>query len=112
MADWARVTLQARGKIRRFIEGKTRTPEETKALLARRKGDCNRCGACCKIVFRCPFLGTDAEGEYICRIYDYRFTQCRLFPLHEQDLRELGHECSYTFAAQPEAPGVPVPTTD
>jgi Fe-S-cluster containining protein len=110
MADWARVTLQARGKIRRFVEGKLRTPEETEALLARRKGDCNRCGACCKIVFRCPFLGTDAQGEYTCRIYQYRFTQCRLFPLHAQDLAELGEECSYTF--EPEVTTEPVPATD
>jgi Fe-S-cluster containining protein len=110
MADWARVTLQARGKIRRFIEGKRRTPEETEALLARRKGDCNRCGACCKIVFRCPFLGTDAQGGYICRIYEYRFTQCRLFPMHEKDLLELEEKCSYTF--EPAAEGASVPAAD
>ena len=56
--------------------------QDTDALLSRRQGECNRCGACCKILFRCPFLGTDADGQYTCRIYEKRFAQCRLFPLH------------------------------
>jgi Fe-S-cluster containining protein len=110
MADWALVGLQARGKVRRFLQAKV-LREETQPLLARRKGECNRCGACCKILFRCPFLGTDAEGQYTCRIYDKRFAQCRLFPLHAEDLRELGEECSYTFDAEP-ALGEPAPATD
>ena len=96
MADWALVGLQARGKVRRFLQAKV-LREDTQSLLALRKGECNRCGACCKILFRCPFLGTDAEGQYTCRIYDKRFAQCRLFPLHAEDLRELGEQCSYTF---------------
>ncbi len=100
MADWALVGLQARGKVRRFLQAKV-LREDTQPLLARRKGECNRCGACCKILFRCPFLGTDALGQYTCRIYDKRFAQCRLFPLHAEDLRELGEECSYTFEAEP-----------
>jgi hypothetical protein len=99
MADWALMTLQVRGKVRRFIQASV-LKEDTSALLARRKGECNRCGACCKILFQCPFLSTDAEGQYTCRIYDKRFAQCRLFPLHAQDLKELGEECSYTFDAE------------
>ena len=98
-------TLQFRGKVRRFIDGKVRTEAKTQELLNKRQGECNRCGACCKILFRCPFLGTDAEGQYTCRIYEYRFTQCRLFPLHPQDLKELGEQCSYTFDPAPAAPG-------
>jgi Fe-S-cluster containining protein len=96
MADVALMTLQARGKLRRFVQAKF-LKQNTDALLAKRKGDCNRCGACCKILFKCPFLGTDADGQYTCKIYDQRFAQCRLFPLHAKDLRELGDECSYTF---------------
>ena len=110
MADWALVGLQARGKVRRFLQAKV-LREDTQPLLARRKGECNRCGACCKILFRCPFLGTDALGQYTCRIYDKRFAQCRLFPLHAEDLRELGEECSYTFEAEP-ALGEPAPAAD
>jgi Fe-S-cluster containining protein len=104
MPDWKLVTLQIKGKTRRFVQS-TVIGQDTEALLAKRDGECNRCGACCKILFRCPFLGTDAEGQYTCRIYEQRFAQCRLFPLHAADLRELKEECSYTFAAEPALPG-------
>ena len=99
MADLALITLQARGKLRRFVQAKL-VRQDTEALLARRQGECNRCGACCKILFHCPFLGTDADGQYTCRIYEKRFAQCRLFPLHAADLREVA-ECSYTFVTEP-----------
>ena len=98
MADWSRVGLQLKGKVRRFVQSSV-LREDTAPLLAERGGECNRCGACCNILFQCPFLGTDAEGQYTCRIYDKRFAQCRLFPLRPQDLRELGEECSYTFTS-------------
>jgi len=86
--------------VRRFVQAKLQV-QDTDALLARRKGECNRCGACCKILFRCPFLATDSEGQYTCRIYERRFAQCRLFPLHASELAELGGECSYTFDPEP-----------
>jgi hypothetical protein len=108
MVDWALVTLQVRGKVRRFVQSSI-LRENTDALLARRKGECNRCGACCKILFQCPFLGTDAEGQYTCKIYDKRFAQCRLFPLHARDLLELGEECSYSFEAEVEPSATPAP---
>jgi Fe-S-cluster containining protein len=98
MADLTLMAVQARGKLRRFVQA-TLLRENTEALLAQRQGDCNRCGACCKILFRCPFLGEDAAGQFTCRIYQQRFSQCRLFPLHARDLAELEGQCSYTFAA-------------
>jgi hypothetical protein len=104
MADWTLVTVQLRGKVRRFVQASV-LRENPEPLLARRKGDCNRCGACCKILFRCPFLGADAEGQYTCRIYDKRFAQCRLYPLHTADLLELQGQCSYSFEAEPSLPG-------
>ena len=100
MADWTLMTLQLRGKTRRFVQSSL-LRQDPGPLLERRKGDCNRCGACCKILFRCPFLATDAEGQYTCRIYEKRFAQCRLYPLHAGDLLELEGQCSYTFAAEP-----------
>jgi Fe-S-cluster containining protein len=106
MPDIALMTLQARGKLRRFVQAKF-MKQDSEALLAKRQGDCNRCGACCKILFQCPFLGTDAEGQYTCTIYEKRFAQCRLFPLHAKDLREVS-ECSYTFAGEPAVEPVPV----
>jgi len=109
MADWALVSLQVRGKLRRFVQA-TVLKQDTEELLSRRSGDCNRCGACCKIVFRCPFLGTDPEGNYTCRIYEQRFSQCRLYPLHPADLREVP-ECSYSFEPEPVL-GEPAPAID
>jgi len=104
------MAVQLRGKLRRFVQAKVLN-QDNDALLAKRQGECNRCGACCKILFRCPFLGTDAEGQYTCRIYENRFSQCRLFPLHPEDLRELGDQCSYTFEGQTPAPTKPVGTS-
>jgi hypothetical protein len=114
MADWTLMTLQIRGKARRFVQANL-VRQDTEALLARRQGECNRCGACCKILFRCPFLGTDADGQYTCRIYEKRFSQCRLFPLHAADLRELEGQCSYSFGTEPSLPapvGVPEPALE
>jgi hypothetical protein len=109
MADWTLMTLQLRGKTRRFVQS-TLLRQDAEPLLAKRQGECNRCGACCKILFRCPFLGTDAEGQYTCRIYDQRFAQCRLYPLHAADLRELEGQCSYTFEGETEtSPAAPLP---
>lgn len=100
MAGWSLKTAQLRGKLRRFVQASI-LREDPAPLLASRRGECNRCGACCKILFRCPFLGTDPQGQYTCRIYEKRFAQCRLFPLHAADLREVGEPCSYTFEPQP-----------
>lgn len=111
MPDWTLITLQLRGKARRFVQAKL-VRQDHEALLASRRGECNRCGACCKILFRCPFLGTDAEGQYTCRIYEKRFAQCRLFPLHAADLRELREQCSYTFETAPSREALPEPAID
>lgn len=105
MADLALKVRQLKGKVRRFIQVNV-IHEDTDALLASRQGECNRCGECCKILFRCPFLGTDTEGQYTCRIYDKRFAQCRMFPLHAADLREVA-QCSYSFNARPAEAAVP-----
>ena len=107
MADVALMSIQVRGKLRRFVQANL-VKQDNEALLAKRRGDCNRCGACCKILFKCPFLGLDDEGQYTCRIYDKRFAQCRLFPLHAKDLRELGDQCSYTFEEDARDPAVAV----
>ena len=55
--------------------------------MARRRGHCNNCGACCQILFKCPaFKKTDSGGW--CTIYDDRPGVCALFPINEKDLRE------------------------
>src|SRR5512147_1468619 len=60
---------QAQGKIRRFVITNFRK-QETIASLALRRGECNRCGACCELVFRCPFLKKHADGTSMCGIYE------------------------------------------
>ena len=108
MADWTLMTLQLRGKLRRFVKASV-LRQDTSALVAKRRGERDRCGACCKILFNCPFLGCDAEGQYTCRIHYKRFAQCRLYPLHAADLRELEGQCSYTFEAEPVSASEPAP---
>jgi len=88
--------IQLQGKIRRFVQAKL-LPRQAEAALASRRGECNRCGACCKILFACPFLATDEEGQMSCRIYERRFAQCRLYPILARDMLEV-EECSYEFA--------------
>jgi hypothetical protein len=109
MASPALITIQARGKIRRFVQAKFQR-ERAEALVAMRQGECNRCGECCRILFRCPFLGKDAQGENTCRIYEKRFGACRLYPIQPADLREV-KSCSYTFVQTEEIEGVPAPVT-
>jgi hypothetical protein len=98
MADIALVTLQARGKLRRLVQAKLQK-SKVEALLAQRRGECNRCGECCRILFKCPFLASDGQGGHTCKIYDWRFAPCRHFPVRPLDLREVKN-CSYTFAPE------------
>ncbi len=112
MPDLERMTRQARGKMRRFVQARL-APEDVAARAALRQGECDRCGECCKILFRCPFLAKDAQGEHACRIYRWRFLSCRHFPVDPRDLSEVC-KCSYSFgqagiAAQGETPGEPEP---
>jgi len=107
MANISLMTLQARGKVRRFVQSQFRK-DEVDAMVAQRHGDCNRCGECCRILFRCPFLGSDGNGGYACRIYENRFAQCRHFPIQPRDLREV-ENCSYTFPAESVVPSTTQP---
>ena len=90
---------QLTGKFRRYYYSSIAT-SGIAARLALREGDCNRCGACCKILFRCPFLAEPHPGEYSCRIYGHHFGQCKLYPLTPADLKEIDGECSFTFKDQ------------
>lgn len=47
---------------------------------AGRAGECNRCGACCKLPVPCPFLRFDAEGLSSCAVYFARPPSCRKYP--------------------------------
>ena len=68
---------------------------------ARRTGECARCGACCKLMFHCPYLeGTGGDTE--CVRHGSRWENCRVFPIDEHDIadRDLvsrNGKCGYTF---------------
>src|SRR5215210_3329461 len=91
---------QAQGKLRRFVSVNFRK-EEVVAQLALRRGECNRCGACCEILFKCPFLKKHRDGTTSCGIYEDRPNQCRLFPIEKRDLEEVRGTCSFYFIERP-----------
>ena len=91
---------QAQGKLRRFVRINFRK-EEVVQQLALRRGDCNRCGACCEILFKCPFLKKHRDGTTSCGIYEDRPNQCRLFPIEKRDLEEVRGTCSFYFIERP-----------
>jgi hypothetical protein len=67
-----------------------------KAIAETRKGECHRCGACCELIYRCPFLGKDSENLPYCRIYgDLRPANCRNYPFDAKD-SEID-QCGYKF---------------
>jgi hypothetical protein len=91
---------QAQGKLRRFVSANFRK-QEVVASLALRQGECNRCGACCEILFKCPFLKKHRDGTTTCGIYEDRPNQCRLFPIEKRDIEEVRGTCSFYFIEKP-----------
>jgi len=75
------------------------------------RGGCNRCGLCCKIVFRCPFFYEDGQTT-ACMIYTSKKhapPPCVVFPVDPSDLAEVQREvapapCPFHFEGQPEHP--------
>ncbi len=73
------------------------------------RGGCNRCGLCCKIVFRCPFFYENGETT-ACLIYtsEKHFpAACVAFPFDPADLAEVQREvapapCPFHYEGQPE----------
>lgn len=83
-------------KLRRFYLGTFRKDYIAKAIQETRQGDCHRCGLCCELIYRCPFLGKDGQNLPYCRIYgDLRPTNCRSYPFDSTDHEVDG--CGYSF---------------
>lgn len=61
-----------------------------------RDGQCNRCGACCKLPFVCPFLRYDASGHASCAIYPVRPLNCRKYPRVSSELLTAA-TCGFHF---------------
>jgi hypothetical protein len=74
------------GRLRRMYLATFR-PGYVRRSLARRVGDCNRTGACCRLMFTCPLLERRTDPVR-CRIHEYKPSVCRLFPIDERDLRD------------------------
>jgi len=97
--------LQLTGKLRRLMLTHLR-PDYVRAQLARREGECLRCGACCALLYTCPAL---ADGRECLAYGRWRPRSCHAFPIDERDLREveaLGGRCGYRFPATVGEPGV------
>ncbi len=90
----AGVFKQGWSKLRRFWLVTARKGY-VRRQLALREGQCNRCGLCCQILFRCPYF--DGVG---CKIHGKHFSQCKAFPIDTRDIeliRQMGGECGFSF---------------
>jgi hypothetical protein len=71
--------------------------------VARRQGECLRCGTCCKLFFStCMYLTFDAEGKSSCTKYaTFRMPNCKIFPINDSDIRDRNflsdRPCGYRF---------------
>jgi hypothetical protein len=75
---------------------------------AYQRGECNRCGLCCKIQFQCPFFIDEGPYDTRCSIYTtpHAPTACVKFPLDPMDLkllqREVGNACTFYYEGAPQ----------
>lgn len=88
------------GKLRRFRLHLLRRAYVEQSI-ARRTGECKRCGACCKLMFACPHLDAGAN-PLSCKIHETRANNCRFFPIDERDLRDRdivnpAQKCGFSF---------------
>jgi len=80
-----------RAKLKRFLTSLLPVAEN-------RRGECNRCGQCCKLPFPCPFLRFDEEGLSSCAVYFARPPSCRKYPrVAAENL--TSQTCGYYFVS-------------
>jgi hypothetical protein len=83
-------------KLRRFYLGTFKQEYIQKAIAETRTGDCHRCGACCELILKCPFLGRDSQNLPYCRVYgELRPANCRNYPFDVVD-SEID-QCGFRF---------------
>ncbi len=64
--------------------------------LSRRRGSCRRCGACCRLVWRCRFFHHN-HGLPACKLYGrFRFPNCIHFPIDHRDIADRDLLSPYT----------------
>jgi hypothetical protein len=106
-------TRHSYGAIRRWVLAKVLPDKILYRWKPYQRGGCNRCGLCCKIVFRCPFFFENEETT-ACMIYTSKKhapPPCVVFPMDPDDLAEVQREiapapCPFYFEGQPEHPTV------
>jgi hypothetical protein len=61
-----------------------------RASLARRAGECKRCGVCCHLVAnKCGALHLHKDGQSTCRLYSIsRLPNCCTFPIDPRDIAD------------------------
>jgi hypothetical protein len=103
--DWRRVGRRTR-HFRIKLNNAWRSyfhPAYVKRHEAWRQGECAHCGACCEILWRCPFLRDDGKGNSHCSIHKSRPLPCRTFPIDPKTVslisvdRPADRGCSYRF---------------
>ncbi len=62
-----------------------------------RRGTCIRCGQCCMLPNRCPFLKFDEHQKALCAIYKIRPLNCRKYPRVETE--HVVGACGHYFGA-------------
>ena len=98
------IASRLKGKLRRFLLCLF-FPSRVQESVQKREGECDQCGACCKIVLSCPFL-EEYGSHTACRIYNtFRPMACRSFPLDQRDLDDVGRQCTYSFPNENPAGG-------
>lgn len=83
-------------RARRFYLATFKKDYVIKSVAETRQGQCHQCGACCELIYKCPFLGKDANNLSYCRIYgDLRPNNCHVYPIDKID-SEIP-QCGFTF---------------
>ncbi|MFA5784922.1 MAG: hypothetical protein WC962_08600 [Phycisphaerae bacterium] len=80
----------------------TRTLTSILPVAKNRRGQCNRCGACCKLPNVCPWLAFDEQNKAICKIYPIRPLNCRKYPRTESELI-TADTCGHSFDKSPQS---------
>src|SRR5262249_6557087 len=81
-------TRHSYGAIRRYVLSKLLPDKILYRWQPYKRGECNRCGLCCKIVYRCPFFH-EHEHATACMIYTsprHFPSACVVFPIDPIDL--------------------------
>ncbi len=81
-------------------------PKYIKKWESLRFHECEHCGACCEILWKCPFLKKDESGRSFCSVHSNRPLPCKTFPVDywSADMiskgRPANKSCSYIFLSQ------------